>query len=193
MRYIFLSVMSLAMVLAGLVSPSVVQSGRHDCADVFAGALVHQHRPDLQATATGVLRGRLVIEQDGQLGSGAWACLTADKQDELDAAGISNDALLSASLRACLRYDYDRADRLGSLPQANGSFVHVYRLSRPVRTHDLVMATGPAEWVRRNVLGRPSRPQLEEIRRTDSILILIRLDQLGKVDRFGLVESCTGG
>ncbi len=191
MRYIFLSVMSLAMVLAGLVSPSVVQSGRHDCADVFAGAVVHQHRPDLQATAAGVLRGRLVIEQDTQLGSGAWACLAADKQDELDAAGISNDASLSASVRAYLRHDYDQADRLGLLPQANGTSVYVYRLSRPVRTHDLVTATGPSEWVRRYVLGRPSRPHLEEISRTEGILLLVRLDQLGKVDRFGFSGNAT--
>jgi S1-C subfamily serine protease len=191
MRYIFLSVMSLAMALAGLVSSSVVVPGHHDCADVVAGAFVHQHRPDIKATDAGVLRGRLLIEQETQFGAGAWACLAADKQVELDAAGISDDASLSASVRTHRR-DYDQADRLGSLPQADGALTYVYRLSRPVRTHDLVTATGPAEWVRRNVLGRPSRPQLEEISRTESILLLVRLDQLGRVDRFGFIGDATG-
>jgi hypothetical protein len=179
------------MGLAGLVSTSVVVSAHRDCADVVAGAFVHQHRHDIRATAAGVLRGRMVIEQDTQLGSGAWACLAADKQDELDAAGISNNASLSASVLTHRR-DYDQADRLGSLPQANGTSTYVYRLSRPVRTHDLVMATGPAEWVRRIVFGRPSRPQLEEISRTDSVLLLVRLDQLGKVDRFGFIGDAAG-
>jgi hypothetical protein len=179
------------MALAGLASTSVVVSGHHDCADVVAGAIVHQHRPDIQATAAGVLRGHLVIEQDTQLGSGAWACLAVDKQIELDAAGITNDASLSALVRTHRR-GYDQADRLGPMPQANGAPTYVYRLSRPVRTHDLVTATGPAEWVRRNVLGRPSRPQLEEISRTESILLLVRLDQLGRVDRFGFIGDATG-
>jgi hypothetical protein len=161
----------------------------HDCADLLAGAFVHQHRFDLEATAAGILRGRLVIVQDIQLGSGAWACLAADKQHELTAAGIRDDTSLSAAVRTTRR-DFDQADRLGSLAQSNGAYVYVYRLSRPVRTHDLVSDTGPGEWIR-SVLRQPARPRLEEIRRTDSILLLVRLDQLGKVDRFGFVDNAT--
>ncbi len=52
---------------------AVVAPRHHDCADLVAGALVHHHRLDLEATAAGLLRGRLVIVQDMQLGSGAWA------------------------------------------------------------------------------------------------------------------------
>lgn len=107
----------------------------------MAGAFVHQYRPDLEATAAGVLRGRLVIVHDMQLGSGAWACLAADKQHELTAAGIRDDASLSAAVRTTRR-DYDQADRLGSLAQASGAYVYVYRLSRLMRTHDLVKRHG---------------------------------------------------
>jgi len=181
---------SLAIAVAGLAAATAVAPRHHDCADLVAGAFVNQHRPDLEATATGVVRGRLVIVQDKQLGSGAWACLAPDKQQELTAAGIRDDASLSATARTARR-EYDQADRLGSLPQANGAQVYVYRLSRPMRTHDLVSGTGPGEWIRA-VLRQPSRSQLEEISRTDSILLLVRLDQLGKVDRFGFLDDATG-
>lgn len=180
--------MSLAIIaVAGLAAATIAAPRHHDCADLVAGAFVQQHRPDLEATASGLLRGRLVIVQDMQLGSGAWACLAADKQHELTAAGIRDDASLSAAARTA-RHNYDQADRLGSLPQANGAHVYVYRLSRSMRTHDLVSGTGSGEWIR-SVLRQPSRPQLEEISRTDSILLLVRLDQLGKVDRFGFVND----
>ncbi len=186
MGYPGIRAMSLALAVAGLAAATVVAPRHHDCADLVAGAFVHQHTPDFEA---GVLRGRLIIVQDMQLGSGAWACLAPDKQHELTVVGIRNDASLSAAVRTNRR-DYDQADRLGSLPQANGAKIYVYRLSRPVRTHDLVSGTGPGEWIRR-VLRQPSRPQLEEISHTDSILLLVRLDQLGKVDRFGLVDEAT--
>lgn len=179
---------SLAIAVAGLAAATVVSQRHHDCADVVASAFVHQHRPDLEATAAGVLRGRLVIVQDMQLGSGAWACLAADKQQELTAAGIRNDGSLWAAVRTNRR-DYDKADRLGSLPQANGANIYVYRLSRHVRTHDLVSGAGPGEWMLRTVLRQPSRPRLEEMSRTDSILLLVRLDELGRVDRFGFVDD----
>jgi hypothetical protein len=190
MGYPYIRAVSLAIAVAGLVAATVVAPRHPDCSDLVAGAFVHQHRPDLEATAAGVLRGRPGIAQDVQLGSGAWACLAADKQRELTAAGIRNDASLSAAVHTNRR-DYDQADRLGSLPQANGEYVYVYQLSRTMRTHDLVSGTGPGEWIR-TVLRQPSRPQLEEISRTDSILLLVRLDQLGKVDRFGFVDDAIG-
>ena len=91
--------MSLAIAVAGLAAAIAVAPRHHDCADLLAGAFVHQHRSDLMATAAGVMRGRLVIAQDMQLGSGAWACLAPDKQHELTAAGIRDDASLSAAAR----------------------------------------------------------------------------------------------
>ena len=186
-RYPGIRTMSLAIAVAGLAAATAVGPRHDDCADLVAGAFVHQHRPDLEATAAGVLRGRLAIVRDMQLGSGAWVCLSPDKQQELTAAGIRDDASLSAAVRASRR-DYDQADRLGSLPQANGKYVYVYRLSRPMRTNDLVSGTGPDEWIRA-LLRQPSRPQLEEISRTDSILLLVRRDRFGKVDRFGFVDD----
>ena len=190
MGYPGIRAMSLAIAVAGLAAATVVAPRHYDCADLVAGAFVHQHRLDLEATAAGVLRGRLVIVQDMRFGSRAWACLAADKQHELTAAGIRDDASLSAAVRTTRR-DYDQADRLGSLPQTNGAYVYVYRLSRPMRTHDLVSGTGPGEWIR-TVLRQPSRPQLEEISRTEGILLLERLDQLGKVDQLGFVDDATG-
>lgn len=181
--------MSLAIAFVGLAAATIIAPRHHDCADLVAGAFVHHHRLDLEATAAGLVRGRLVIVQDMQLGSGAWACLAADKQEELTAAGARDDASLAAAVRTT-RHDYDQADRLGSLPQAKGAQVYVYRLSRPMRTHDIVSGSGPGEWIR-SVLKQPSRPQLEEISRTDGILLLVRLDQLGKVDRFGFVNDAT--
>jgi len=59
-----------------------------------------------------------------------------------------------------------------------------------MRTHDLVSDTAPGEWIRA-ALRQPSRPQLEDASRTDSILLLVRLDQLGKVDRFGFLGGAT--
>ena len=56
--------MSLAIAAAGLAATTVVASGHHDCADLVAGAFVHQHMLDLEATAAGVLQGRLVIVGD---------------------------------------------------------------------------------------------------------------------------------
>jgi len=91
--------MSLAIAVAGLAAAIAVAPRHHDCADLLAGAFVHQHRSDLMATAAGVMRGRLVIAQDMQLGSGARACLAPDKQHELTAAGIRDDASLSAAAR----------------------------------------------------------------------------------------------
>jgi hypothetical protein len=189
MGYPAIRVMSLAIAVAGLAAATVVAPRHHDCADLVAGAFVHQQRLDLEAAAAGVLQRRLVMVQDTHLGSGAWACLAADKQHELTAAGIRDDASLSAAVRTTRR-DYDQADRLGSLQEANGEYVYVYRLSRPMRTHDLVSGTGPGEWLRK-VLRQASRPQLEEISGTNSILLLVRMDALGKVDRFGFVDEAT--
>ena len=163
-RYLGILALSLALVVAGLAAATLVAPRHHDCADVVAAAFVHEHRTDLQSTAAGLLRGRLVIVRDRPLGSGAWACLAAEKQHELTAAGIGNDGSLSAAVRST-RHDYDHADRLGSLPQANGVHIYVYRLSRPVRTHDLVSGTGPGEWILLNVLRQPARPRLKEISR----------------------------
>lgn len=56
--------MSLAVTVAGLAGAMAVPPRHHDCADVVAGAFVHQRRPDLEAAAAGVVRGRLVIVGD---------------------------------------------------------------------------------------------------------------------------------
>lgn len=77
---------SFAIAVAGLAAATVVAPRHHDCADVVAGTFVHQYRPDLEATGAGVLRGRLVIVQDMQLESGAWACLAPDKQQGMPRA-----------------------------------------------------------------------------------------------------------
>jgi len=182
--------MTLAVALAGLAGATAVAPRHHDCADVVADAFVHQRRPDLETAPAAVLHGRLVIVRDTGLGSGAWACLATGEQDELSAAGIRNDASLSATVQST-RHDYTKADRLGSLPQTNGTYIYVYRLSRPWRTHDLVSPTGPREWFLRHVLRQPVGPQLQEISRTESILLLVRVDKLGKVDRFGFEGDAT--
>ncbi len=85
------------------------------------------------------------------------------------------------------KHDYAQADRLTSLPQVSGEPIYVYRLTRPVRTHDLVVAEGPGEWIVRHLLRRPARPHLAEISRTESVLLLVRVDGRGRVDRFGFV------
>jgi len=40
-------------------------------------------------------------------------------------------------------------------------------------------------------MRRPAGPQLQEISRTESILLLVRLDRLGMVDRFRFVGDAT--
>lgn len=77
---------------------------------------------------------------------------------------------------------------LGLLATGNGTFIYV---SRYVGTHDLGSGTVPLELLLCNVLRQPARPQLQEISRTESILLLVHLDQLGKVDRFGFVRDAT--
>lgn len=190
MRHTGIRAMTLAAAVAALAGATAVAPRHHDCADVVAEAFVHQRRPDLETAPEAVLHGRLVIVRDTGLGSGAWACLATDKQDELSAAGIRNDASLSVTVQST-RHDYTKADRLGSLPQANGTYIYVYRLSRPSRTHDLVSPTGPREWLLRHVLRQPVAPQLQEISRTESVLLFVRLDKLGKVDRFGFDGDAT--
>jgi hypothetical protein len=139
----------------------------------------------------GVSGGRLAVVRNRHFGSGGWLCLSSDKQDELSAAGIQDDAALSAAARSNQRV-YDRSDRIGPLPQADGRSTYVYRLSRVVATHDLVSDPGAAEWVEHHLLRHPQRPQLERVDRTESVVLLVRLDWQGKVDRFGFVGQDAG-
>src|SRR5262249_13231876 len=108
---------------------------------------------------------------------------------------IHDDASLSRRVKK-FRYDYQRADLLGTLPQVTGSQVRVYRLSRTVVTHELT--TKPElpdwsreylpDWVKHYLPGRSS-PRLDAVKRTESILLLVGLDAQGKVNRFDFLAE----
>lgn len=180
------------LILATLTGGAAFVTRGQDCADTAAGAFVYRYSLNTTATAATLLSGHPALVQQRQLGTGAWACLAVDKQNELTAAGIHDDASLSRAVLAA-RHDYERADLLGTLPHVSHSPVRVYRLSRTVVTHELT--TEPQlpdwsrkhlpDWVKQDLPGRSS-PRLEAVNRTESILLLVRLDAQGKVERFGL-------
>jgi hypothetical protein len=74
MGYPYIRAVSLAIAVAGLVAATVVAPRHPDCSDLVAGAFVHQHRPDLEATAAGVLRGRPGIARVRQALGGTARC-----------------------------------------------------------------------------------------------------------------------
>lgn len=192
MRYPFLVTL---LVLATLTGGAAFMARGQDCADTAAGAFVYRYSLHTEATAATLFSGHPTLVQERQLGTGAWACLAVDKQNELAAAGIHDDASLSRAVVADRR-DYERADLLGSLPHVSHSPVRVYRLSRTVLTHELT--TEPElpdwsrkylpDWLKRYIPGRSS-PRLEAVNRTQSILLLVRLDTEGKVHRFGFLAE----
>jgi hypothetical protein len=176
---------------APIVDAGPFFSRQHDCADLVAGAFVYQEDIDIGATVTGVSGGRLAIVRNRHFGSGGWRCLSSDKQDELSAGGIESDAALSAAARSN-RKVFDRSDRIGLLSQADGRPIYVYRMSRIVTTHDLVSDPGPAEWVDHHILGHRQRARLAQVDHTESVLLLVRLDRQGKVDKFGFPAQDAG-
>jgi hypothetical protein len=182
---------NLAMAWAPNADSAPFSGRQHDCADLVAGAFVYQEEIDIRATFMGVLGGRLAVVRNRHFGSGGWRCLSPDKQDELGAGGIENDAALSAAARSD-RKVFDRSDRIGLLSQADGQPIYVYRMSRTVTTHDLVSDPGPAEWVEHHILGHPQRPQLVKVDHTESVLLLVRLGGQGKVDKFGFPAQAAG-
>jgi hypothetical protein len=182
---------SLALAWAPIADAAPFLGRQHDCADLVAGAFVYQEEIDIWATVMGVLGGRLAVVRHRHFGSGGWRCLSPDKRDELSAGGIEDDAALSAAARS-ERKVFDRSDRIGLLTQADGQPIYVYRMSRTVTTHDLVSDPGPSEWVEHHILGHPQRPRLAQVDHTESVLLLVRLDGQGKVDKFGFPARDAG-
>ena len=188
MRHTFLVTL---LILATLAGATALVTRGHDCADTTAGAFVYRNSLNAGATATALFSGHPALVQQHQLGTGVWACLAIEKQSELTVAGIHDDASLSRAV-VVDRRDYQRADFLGTMPQVGHSPIRVYRLSRTVLTHELT--TEPElpdwsrnylpNWVKHHLPGRSSA-RLEAVKRTESILLLVRLDDQGKVDRFG--------
>lgn len=189
MRRLFLVTLLILATLAG--GAAFVTRGQ-DCADTVAGAFVHRYSPNTQATATALLSGHPALVQQRQLGTGAWACLAVDKQQEL--ANGPNDIYDDASLSRAVVRDrrvYERADLLGTLPHVNSSPVRVYRLSRTVLTHELTTEPELPDWLReylpdwvKHYLSGRSSARLEAVNRTESILLLVGLDAQGKVNQF---------
>ena len=193
MRRLFLVTL---LILATLTGGAAFVTRGQDCGDTVAGAFVYRYSLNTAATATAVKSGRPALVQRRQLGTGAWACLAVDKQNELAARfSIHDDTSLSRAVVAARR-DHERADLLGTLPHVSHSPVRVYRLSRTVLTHELT--TEPQlphwsgehlpDWVKHYLPGRSS-PRLEAVSRTESILLLVRLDAQGKVNRFDFLSE----
>lgn len=189
MRYPFLVTL---LVLATLTGGAAFMARGQDCADTAAGAFVYRYSLNTAATATALFSGHPALVQQRQLGTGAWACLAVDKQNELSAVtGIHDDASLSRAV-VVARRDYERADLLGTLPHVSHSPVRVYRLSRTLLTHELTTEPELPDWSReympdwlKHYLPGRSSPRLGAVKRTESILLLVRLDAQGKVERFG--------
>lgn len=181
--------------LAVVVGATALPIRGHDCADVIANAFVYQYGFDARGTFATLLTAQPRFMRHKALGSGAWSCLTPGKRQELAAAGIESDRLL-AEAAVSHRRAYDEAERLGTLARPFDPPIVVYRLSRVVLTHDLVVANGPLEELKAHLpswmaiyLGTESRVTLQPVQRSESSLLLILVDQSGKVDRFGFVDE----
>ena len=184
MRYLLVVA---AVIVSTLGGAAFVGQRNTDCADTVAHAFVFQHTVDVEATLSGVLHRHRAVVQRRQLGVGAWHCLAPDKQRELSVAGIEDEKSLHAKIHST-GHAYDRADRLGLLPQVSEPPLHVYALNRTVRTHELTTPSfvdGFSDWLQ----GISQRPQLQAVERSQAVLLFIRVDTRGKVDKFGFIDS----
>lgn len=174
----------LALLATASLASGTVPALARNCADTVAAAFVYHDQPDLPATLHSLQRGKWALVKHRQLGSGAWACLGPDKQQDLSIRAIPDDRGLARTIESNVP-SYTQVDRLGTLPQERGDGLYVYRLVGPIIDHDLVSGDGPLDWIRVHVLAQKLPPQLRQVTRSRSILFLVHLDKNGKVDRFG--------
>jgi len=158
-----------------------------NCADTVAAAFAYHETVDPGASWSAILHGRWNLVKQRRLGSGAWACMAPLTRQELAARfDVAGDDRLARVIHTQVPA-YTEVHRLGDLPQPGGDRTYVYALSLAVTTHVLVTDDGLLDRVRDHFVGERPLAHLKEVVGSRSALLLVHLDENGRVDRFGFV------